>query len=144
MKDEFNYNLVPSGFVHCLQDECPKAPKCLRNIAALHATTEHPYMTIVKPGCLPADKEQCPYFRSDEKIRVAWGVSRLFDKIPQKDATVLRDRIIGHFGRSRYYRFYRKEYCIMPADQDFIQKLFRQKGWQEEISFDAYSEEYKW
>lgn len=144
MKDEFNYNLVPSGYAHCLQNECPKAGKCLRNMAALHATAEYPYMMVIKSACIPADKEQCSYFRPADKIRVAWGVSHLFDKVPHKDANVLKNRIIGHFGRSRYYRFYRKEYCITPEDQAYIQKLFRQKGWEEEISFDTYSEDYQW
>lgn len=144
MNDEFNYKSVPSGFAHCLQNKCSKAGKCLRNIAAQNVTTEYPYMTIVKPVCIPADGEQCPYFRPAEKIRVAWGVTRIFDNVPHKDATELKNRIIGHFGRSRYYRFYRKEYCITPEDQALIRKLFRQKGFQEEVSFDAYSEEYKW
>lgn len=144
MKEQFDYQSVPYGYAHCFNNQCAKAVNCLRNIAAQNITTGHPYITIINPAYVNSNTEECPYFHLKEKIRVAWGVSRLFDKIPYRDACELRHQIIGHFSRSKYYRFYRKEYSLMPEDQAFIRKMFRKKGVQEEPCFDEYTEIYKW
>ena len=43
-----------------------------------------------------------------------------------------------------YYRFYRKEKYLSPEQQEYIRRIFRQKGITEEPAFDSYTEEYKW
>ena len=32
MENDFDYKLVPSGFVHCFNSQCPKADGCLRQV----------------------------------------------------------------------------------------------------------------
>ena len=75
---------------------------------------------------------------------MAWGVRALLDDVPLKDAVSIKDRLLQHFGRSLYYRFYRKEYSIDPEQQEFIRRLFRQKDIKKEPAFEYYTEEYKW
>lgn len=144
MKEELNYKSVPSHFPHCFNNQCLKAENCLRNLAARNTTTEFPYINTVNPVCIPADTIHCTYFQSIQKMRVAWGITHLLDNVPHKNARELKDQLIGYFGRGKYYRFYRKECYLTPEDQTCIRRLFRQKGVQEELSFDSYSEEYKW
>lgn len=144
MKDEFNYKSVPFNFAHCFQSQCLKAAHCLRNIAAQHVTNDSPFISIVNPACIPTDAEACSFFQSSQKIQVAWGIAHLLDHVPHKEATGLKSLLIGHFGRSKYYRLYRKENPLTPEDQAYIQRLFRQRGIQEALSFDSYSKEYNW
>ena len=37
MENDFDYKLVPSGFVHCFNSQCPKADGCLRQVAARYS-----------------------------------------------------------------------------------------------------------
>lgn len=52
--------------------------------------------------------------------------------------------MLSHFGRGLYYRFYRKEKYLSPEQQEYIRRIFRQKGITEEPAFESYTEEYKW
>lgn len=49
--------------------------------------------------------------------------------------------MISHFGRGMYYRFYRKERFFDPEQQEYVRRLFRQKGIKEEPVFESYSYE---
>lgn len=145
MKEESNtLSAPPYSFARCFNAQCSKAENCLRRLVAQQDTTEYPYITIVNPACVPADGNACPYFQTAEKFRAAWGVKQLLDKIPHADAVSIRKQLIGHFGKTKYYRFHREEYYLTPADQAFISQLFRSKGIAEEPLFDRYTEEYNW
>ncbi|WP_321331773.1 DUF6078 family protein [uncultured Bacteroides sp.] len=72
------------------------------HLTALHATPDVPYITIVNPTRFSADAKTCPYFQLFKKIGVAWGVSRLLDNLPYKDACNLKKQLLGHFGKSLY------------------------------------------
>ena len=45
---------------------------------------------------------------------VAWGLKRLLDRIPYEDAVSIRMQLVGHYGKTGYYRFYRGERGLMP------------------------------
>lgn len=144
METNFDYKSVPYAFVHCFNSQCPKAENCLRHLAAQHCTNIYPTLNIVNPNCISADANECTYFLSTEKIRVAWGTRHLLDNVPYKDVYDIKSRLMGHFGRGKYYRFFRKERYLKPEDQAYIRQVFRQKGIKEEPVFECYSEEYKW
>ena len=94
--------------------------------------------------CIPATGIDCPHFQNAEKIHVAWGISHLLDNVPYKDGTNIKQQLIGHFGKTLYYRFYREERFLSPAEQHYIRQLFRRKGITEEPVFDSYTDEYNW
>ena len=144
MENEFNYQSVPYNFAHCFNHQCPKAGKCLRNIAAQHCINNYPTLRIINPAAIPADANACPHFRSATKIHVAWGIKHLLDNVPYKNVYELKSQMIAHFGRGRYYRFYRKECYLAPEQQAYIRQLFRNQGIKEEPAFEAYSDEYSW
>lgn len=135
---------VPFNYARCYNEQCPKASNCLRRVAALLTTADTSYISIVNPMCIPATGTDCPYFQTAEKIHVAWGISHLLDKVPYKDGTNMKQQLIGHFGKTLYYRFYREERFLSPADQNYIRQLFRRKGISEEPVFDSYTDEYNW
>jgi len=144
METNFDYQSVPYNFAHCFNHQCPKGEKCLHRLAAVHSTNQYPTIVTVNPNCIPEDANTCPFYHSVQKIRVAWGIKHLLDNVPHKDAVVLKDSMLGHFGRGMYYRFYRKEKYVAPEQQEYIRRIFRQKGITEEPVFDSYTEEYKW
>lgn len=144
MEDEFNYEAVPYGYTHCFNAHCPKGKKCLYHLVALHSTNRYPTLSVINPNCIPEDAAACPFFHPIRKIRVAWGIRHLLDNVPHKDAETLKGFMLSHFGRGMYYRFYRKEKFVAPEHQEYIRRIFRQKGITEEPMFDSYTEEYEW
>lgn len=144
MEDQFNYQSVPFGYSHCFNNQCPRGEKCLRHLAAVHSTDQYPSMYVVNPNRIPNDTATCPFYQSIQKIHVAWGIRSLLDNVPHKDAPSLKDHMISHFGRGMYYRFYRNERFLDPEQQEFVRRLFRQKGIKEEPVFESYSYEFKW
>ena len=80
----------------------------MRRVAALLTTADTSYISIVNPMCIPATGIDCPHFQNAEKIHVAWGISHLLDNVPYKDGTNIKQQLIGHFGKTLYYRFIAK------------------------------------
>ena len=66
-----------------------------------------------------------------------WGLKQLLNRIPYEDAVSIRIQLVGHYGKTGYYRFYRGERGLMPKDQAYIRQLFRNKGIKEEPTTNA-------
>ena len=56
----------------------------------------------------------------------------------------MRNQLVGHFGKTTYYRFYRQEQGLFPKAQAYIRQVFKQYGIAEEPKFERYSEEYSY
>lgn len=136
--------LAPASYPRCFPNQCPKADTCLHRLAALHDTPEYTSIRIINPLCIPKDDSQCPYYQSTQKIHVAWGIRHLLDEVPYRSLQSLKSQLIAHFGRGKYYRFYREECYLSPEDQNYIRNAFRQHNITGEPIFDSYSDEYNW
>lgn len=135
---------APFNYARCYNEQCPRATGCLRHVATLHTTNKDTFISIVNPSCIPADTTACPYFETAEKIHVAWGVSHLLDDIPYKDIASIKSQLVGYFGKTLYYRFYREERYLTPEDQAYVRQVFRRKGITKEPRYNSYSDEYNW
>ena len=107
MKEEPDSLPVPYNFARCFNDQCPQASKCLRHIAAQYNGADYLYITSVNPARYPADGNQCECFKTAVKVHVTWGLKRLLDRIPYEDAVSIRSQLVGHYGKTGYYRLYR-------------------------------------
>ena len=143
MTNNFNYKEVRGNYVHCLNAQCPRASECLRFMAAQHADAKIAAFQVVNPNFI-ASHEECSYFHSDQLIRYAVGITRLFNNIPYSKIRRIKGSIQAYFGRSTYYRIYRKERYITPNEQDFVRALFLKEGIQEEPMFDEYIDTHAW
>lgn len=114
------------------------------HLAAINCTSQYPTLSIINPNRIPADTTDCPYFRKAQKYRVAWGIRHLLDNVPHKCAAPMRNQLVGHFGKTTYYRFYRQEQGLFPKAQAYIRQVFKQYGIAEEPKFERYSEEYSY
>lgn len=144
MKEEPDSLPVPYNFARCFNDQCSQASKCLRHIAAQYNGADYLYITSVNPARYPANGNQCECFKTAAKVHVTWGLKRLLDRIPYEDAVSIRSQLVGHYGKTGYYRLYRGERGLMPKDQAYIKQLFRNKGIKEEPAYQRYTEEYIW
>lgn len=135
---------IPFGFARCYQERCPLKETCLRYYLAQHEGSEANSVLIVNPRLIPEDASKCAYYKGMKKIRVAWGLKHLFDEVPAKQLYSLRSGIIASIGRTRYYRCYRMEQGLTPADQQIIAAAFRKYGLTIKPNFDHFTEEYDW
>ena len=120
MENKFDYQSVPYGFAHCFNSQCVHKEECLHHLAATNCTSQCPTLSIINPNCIPADTTNCPHFRKALKCRVAWGIRHLLDNVPHKCAAPMRNQLVGHFGKTTYYRFYRQEQGLFPKAQAYI------------------------
>lgn len=144
MNSHFNYQEVPHGFSLCFRGECPKSENCLRHIAATHSATGGPYISIINPAHLPEDTSACTFYHTDQKVRVAWGVKDMFNKLPYEQACSIKQALVSYYGRSHYYRVYRKERYLTTKDQAYIRHVFRRYNILEEPTYEYYTEVYQW
>ena len=120
MKEEPDSLSVPYNFARCFNDQCPQASKCLRHIAAQYNGADYLYITSVNPTRYPADGNQCECFKTAVKVHVTWGLKRLLDRIPYEDAVSIRSQLVGHYGKTGYYRLYRGERGLMPKYKTIV------------------------
>ena len=144
MEQKTNTLSVPYSYARCYNEQCRQAENCLRRMAALYDTADYPFITILNPVRFPKADGNCSYFQKAEKVRIAWGVKGLLDKIPYEDAVSIKQQLIGHFGKTKYYRFYREERYLTPKEQAYIRQVFCNKGITEEPPFTRYTDEYMW
>lgn len=144
MKEKNDSLSVPYNFARCFNSQCTQASNCLRHIAAQQDSIDNLYITIINPTRFPADGNHCECFKASVKVSVAWGLKELIESISYKDAVSIRTQLIGHYGKTGYYRLYRGERGLMPKDQAYIKQIFRNKGIKEEPTFQRYTEEYIW
>ena len=73
----------------CFNDRCPKGENCLRRMLARHNVPECKRISVVNPLCNPPEGEACEFFRSDRKLQIAWGFSKLYNDMPARIATAI-------------------------------------------------------
>lgn len=144
MKPDFDYHTVPHYFAHCLNEQCPQASVCLRQLVAHRIPLYKKVFTIINPAVLSPAGENCCYFMADQLQIYAKGITHLYDKLSYQDALRTKEHLIRYFGRNAYYRCKRKERFINPNEQQYIRQYFLSQGFTDEPQYDEYTELYNW
>ena len=92
MNKDFDYNLLPYKFAHCMNGQCKQADKCLRSRAAQHIPIERKTVTFVNPAHTNPANEDCPYFKADQLQQFALGMTHLLAYIPHMMQLLSNDR----------------------------------------------------
>lgn len=144
MQENFDYSSVPHNFIHCLNGQCRHANRCLRYQVTQYIPVQRKSFAIANPACTTPDADACPYFMSDQMEQFALGITHLLDNIPHKEVNAIKRQIIACMNKATYYRCWRKERLIKPAEQEQIRQIFLNKGITEQPVFDEYVEQYDW
>ena len=133
----------PERYLMCQNTACSQAKNCLHQIAYENLDQYTEYVEVLNPK-LFSGTEKCKYFKSSVKVKVAWGIKNLLTSLPYSIAKEMRKMLISHFTKAKYYRFYRGELPIYPADQKIIENAFKKYNITSEPEYDRFSEEYDW
>ena len=133
------------GYTVCFAEHCPLKEQCLRWKVGQQMPDTRSFYHCVNPHYQHVATEQCSLFRKAEKVKFAKGMMHIFnDDMPRRVKPFVRQRLIGKHCRTYYYEFRNGKRLISPAVQEEVRNLFREAGWNEEIHFDSYVEDYDW
>ncbi len=128
----------------CQNSGCARAETCLR-YRCFHALTGGPVaVRVLSPSHYPQSEAACPHFRATEKVRVAWGIRNILNGLPYETAQRIKQELLSHFGRSKYYRFFREELPVLPDDQEAARAIFRRNGVEADPAYTRFSESFDW
>ena len=134
-----------SGYTVCFAEQCPLKEQCLRWKVGEQMPNTESYYNCVNPHYQDVGTEHCSLFRNKEKVKFAKGMMHIFnDKMPRGLEPAVRYGLISKHCRTYYYEYRKGERLMSPAIQEEIRNIFREEGWQEEIHFDSYIEDYDW
>jgi len=134
-----------SGYTVCFAAQCPLKERCLRwKVGQQMPDTKSSYH-CVNPYYQDVATEHCPLFRQWEKVQFAQGMMHIFNAdMPRRVEPYVRSHFIASHCKTYYYEYRNGERLISPAIQEEIRDLFREAGWNQEVHFDSYVEDYEW
>ena len=134
-----------SGYTVCFAAQCPLKERCLRwKVGQQMPDTKSSYH-CVNPHYQDVATEHCPLFRQSEKVQFAQGMMHIFNAdMPRRVESYVRSHFIASHCKTYYYEYRNGERLISPAIQEEIRDLFREAGWNQEVHFDSYVEDYEW
>ena len=126
----------------CFIKECPSRNCCLRYLAAQQLPTAQACHLCVLPQALQG--ERCELFQAAEPVRVAYGFSHSYDDVLKRDFTPIRLKLTAYLSNKRgYYKYLRGEWPLMPEQQQYIENVFRQHGYEGKVVYDRVEDIYK-
>ena len=102
------------------------------------------YWVIISPKHLAAQQGNCPYYRSNVKVRYAKGFIRMLEDLPYKQMQTVISHLMSYFGRRTYYRIRKGERLLTTSEQQRILNILKNCGATHLQNFDAYVEDYDW
>lgn len=144
MEKEFDFSKAPHQYPLCLNRQCPKAATCLRQIVERNIPSSTVYCNILNPSHLTSLDGDCPYYRSNTKVRYAQGFIEILEHLPYKQMQSAVSALSAFFNRRTYYRVRKGERPLSPTEQEHIIAILRKCGATNIGKFDAYFEDYDW
>ena len=144
MKQTIDPSQIPFDYTFCLKHDCSKADTCLRQLAYQVYPDTMNYCRMVNPKRLENIEEECPFYKSDEKVDFAQGFLNILGDIPGKLSGKVFNAATIHFGRRTYYRMRKGERLMTPDEQQEFIYLLKSCGVKEPQPFDVYISDYVW
>lgn len=138
------YKEIPTDYTVCQHQDCPRAGKCLHQIAYL-PLIERPItvLRLLNPSLCTRD-EACPYFRDSAPVTYARGFTGMQSRMFPTQYRLFMSILVSHFGRNPYFERRRGESSLSPEEQRIVRNALRRAGVTEDLRFDAYEESVNW
>ena len=134
-----------NGYTVCFADHCPMKECCLRYLVGQKMPDATSTYRCVNPRFQDVGTTNCSLFRKADKVTFAKGMMHIFnDDMPKRVEPHVRQSLISNHCRTYYYEFRNGERLIPPSVQEEIRQYFREVGWNGEILFDGFAEDYEW
>ena len=131
-------------YIACFMNECPLHETCLHWMTGQYNDGQYRVVTSVNPFYPGVNTPQCNMYQKDEIVEYAIGMMHIFDAIPYPIARSVKKRLINLFSRKRFYEYRNGVRPIPPYEQQQIARIFKEEGWEGEILYEGWSEDYNW
>ena len=135
---ELKYENLPYGFQVCFNNDCKLRETCMHYQAGLLQPADKLSGHAVFPQAWKSGT--CKRYLEKKIVRKAWGFSRIYRNVPQKEKAEARMYVKNYFssGNGPYYRYYHGENLLSPKQQEDIMKILADYGPTEDLAFDHY------
>lgn len=144
MESNVSFEGMPRNYMMCIHASCPRSAACLRYQAYENLSEPVVGLKMLNPKLDALQAEDCPYFRSMERVRYAKGFIGILNTLPVGVWKSVTAHLQCMFNGRNYYRLRKGERLLAPKEQEAIISLLRRDGVQEIPEFDDYVEEFKW
>lgn len=135
---ELKANDIPFGYPLCFNDDCAQKVRCMHYHARLLKSNGRYCGQAVFPTAW--QDGECRCFCEKKQVAKAWGFTKLYNNIPQKQRAEARQSVHSYFGSGQgpYYRVYHGENMLSPKQQADILAILAKFDPSEEPKFDHY------
>ena len=131
-------------YIACFMNECPLHETCLHWMTGQYNDGQYRVVTSINPFYPGVNTPQCSMYQKDEIVKYAIGMVHIFDAIPYPIARSVKKRLINLFSRKRFYEYRNGVRPIPPHEQQQIARIFKEEGWEGEILYEGWEEDYNW
>jgi len=75
----------------------------------------------------------CPMYRNDQPVRMPLGIAKMYYDMPQRIAHPLKQHLIDHFNRKRYYEYHSGYRPVPPDHEQYIRQAILRYGWTDPV-----------
>lgn len=134
-----------NGYEVCFTTKCPLKNQCLRWLVGQQIPATRSFCICVNPQFEGVSTKKCAFYRNSEKVKLAKGMMHIFNNdMPRRVESYVRSKLFNRHCRTYYYEYRNGTRLISPDIQEEIRNLFREAGWDKEVQFDGYVEDYLW
>lgn len=144
MNREESLSKHSKNYLPCFIDSCPRHKLCLHWLTGQHTTDTNPNITIVNPLNPEVKANKCPFYREAVLVDYARGMMHFYDDMPSRFERYIKARLIHLFTRKRYYEYRNGTRLISPDVQQQIAAVCRENGWEGDLHYDAWEEDFLW
>ena len=137
------YKDIPADYTLCLQDACPMADSCLRQLAYRRHEELGTFLNLINPSKC-SQRADCPYYVSNQPVRFAKGFVNIQKLMYPEQYAKFMTLLICHFGRNQYFKRRRGEIVLPPEEQEVIQMALEKVGVTQPMEFDEYITAINW
>lgn len=138
------YKARDPHYMVCFRDECPLRDSCLRYACGKYADTQYYYVEAVNPKYPKVATSECPVYRKNETLMMKTGLTRFYEQMTGKQERAIRAHLIRYYNRKVYYWLRNGVKTITPENQQFIEDVCRQYGYNGPFVYDAEHKDWTW
>ena len=130
--------------VLCFSEKCPQREHCILSLLNQYASKEHRVRTSVNLNNPLMQTADCPLYLDSEPVHMAVGIAPIYDKMPGKMERKIKHHLIDVYTRKLYYDYHTGRRPMPPEVERYVRQTARAAGWEEELLFDHYTDDFAW
>jgi hypothetical protein len=133
-----------TNYLPCYVDHCERHATCLHWLVGQHTAVTDISQVSVNPMNPDVREGHCPLYRPNETVRYARGMTHFFDVMPSRMERAIKGTLITVYQRKRFYEYRNGVRPIPPSMQQDIESVCRRHGWDGELHYDSWEENFDW